>query len=164
MKKILFAAFLILGSFGLAQAQTDYCKDIKKEVDEMKGKTSFTTPRMGRLDNMYLLKNFSPDGTGYISIFFSTTKEDAAYDFSGLYIKFNDGSVLRYGDQSIDCSYLNADDHYFYITGRLLLEDDFVSFKTKKIVSFQIANKTLPITDAFATKFMAWVNCIIDLK
>src|SRR4051794_14452412 len=112
MKKIFFITSLILGSLGFAHAQTDYCKEIIKKVDEMKGKTTFVTPSISKLVDMRIEKSFG--FKPHFSILFSLTKENPAYDYKAIYVKFDDGTILTYVDD-IDCSYLNSQDHYLFL-------------------------------------------------
>jgi len=164
MKKLLFLILLISGSVSIANAQVDYCKDIKKKFDEMKNNTTFVSPSISRLVDMTIEKDIG-DGTGrpIFYIGFKLTKENAAYDYRNVYVKFDDGTIITYV-QDIDCSYLNTEDHYLFLGGKVLHAADLEILKTKKIVKFQMADKDIVIPDDFGTKFKAWVNCMVDTK
>jgi len=161
MKKILIIVFLILGSFGFAKAQTDYCKDIVPTVDSELGMTSYDSP--GKL--LTIGKNKLKSGKfGPISLVFQTDSKTADYDAYGLYVMFSDGTMWKDDGAHIQCSYQNTEVGYSFGAAEMLHEEQLELFKTKKIVKIRINNIEKPIDDAFATKFMAWVNCIIDLK
>jgi len=160
MKKILIIASLILGFVNFAKAQTDYCKDIIIKIDDMKHDTTYYSPVEDRTSGMYLKKATSFFGS---FIFFTITKPDADYETKGILVKFDDGSAVSY-PADIDCSYLNADQHYLYKGVIMLNDENIENFKTKKVVKYRVANVDVPITDAFATKFRAWVSCIVNKK
>jgi len=162
MKKILIITFLILGSIGFANAQTDYCKDIIVKVDKELRITSHNSP-----GTFLTIGKNRVDDEGYfgpISLSFECFERSADYEAYGLYVTFADGTLWKDDGAHINCSYMNTDIGYRFGAARLLHEDELELFKTKKIIKVRISNTQIPVDDAFATKFMAWVNCIIDLK
>lgn len=163
MKKIVLLIFVSVGFINTTQAQIDYCKEIIKKLNQVTNRVEYSTPSMSRLDNIKIEKSTDSQGTAYLSLTFATTQTIANYDAKGVFVKFDDGtSVIIHGN--VDCSYLNADDHYLYLAGHLMDDDSLLPFKTKKINKFIIDGKEVLLTDEFASKFKAWANCIETIK
>ncbi|WP_448702751.1 hypothetical protein ACFGVR_10395 [Mucilaginibacter sp. AW1-3] len=130
MKKILIILFLILGSIGFANAQTDYCKDITKRVDKELSMTSYESP--GTF--LTIGKNRVDDEGhfGPISLHFVCYNHSADYEAYGLYVTFADGTLWKEDGAHIDCSYMNTDIGYRFGASKLLHEEQLELFKTKK--------------------------------
>ena len=165
MKKYIILAYLIIGICFVSKSQD--CKDVERKIDEMKGDTTFFSPNMNGVNKLFMFK----DGHGelkVVGIVFETTNLDANYDAHGIYIKFDDGTFLRYPGRPINCTYLNSDDHYKF-EGSLSIDlhmtpQDLEFFKTKKVVKFMLADKEVNVDDKFAVKFRNAVNCILAMN
>jgi len=166
MKKIVLFISLCIGFISTVSAQVDYCKEIKKKTDEMTGHVEYISPSLSVTDNITISKSKTSENDTFsiIDITVQTTQNTADYEADGsIYIKFEDGTVQHFTGK-VSCSYLNTQYPYLFIGGSILHASTIIPFKTKKIVKFQIAGKDVNVPDGFATKFMAWVNCIADMK
>ena len=164
MKKYIILVYLIIGFSFISKSQD--CKDIERKVNELKGDTVYYTPTLSRLNDIYMYKH--RHGRLSVGIIFQSTNLDANYDAHGIYIKFDDGTFLRYPGRPIDCTYLNSDDHYKF-EGSLSIDlhmtpQDLEFFKTKKVVKFMLADKEVNVDDKFAVKFRNAVNCILAMN
>lgn len=160
MKKISTLVAFLICFFSLAKAQTNYCKDIVRTINDMKADTTYESPIIKRTQKMQLSKNPQEP---FSYVIFTLTQENANYDVKGVYVKFEDGTIIN-NSIPVDCTYLNSDDHYLFTGAMRLDEDNTKLFLTKKVVKYQIDNVDVPIDDAFATKFKAWANCIVNIK
>ncbi|WP_448702748.1 hypothetical protein ACFGVR_10380 [Mucilaginibacter sp. AW1-3] len=163
MKKILFTTFLILVFWDFAKAQIDYCKDIAITDDKTMSYVAYRSPlfdpiaigaRLGRDD--------SHKSTLLSFLVFNKT---ANYESAGLYVIFADGTIWKDEGADIHCSYFDIDRGYrFGAVDGIKTEDEYKLFETKKIKSIKVGTLELAISDEFATKFMAYVKCIHDIK
>ncbi len=154
----IITAFLIC-FFNIAKAQTDYCKDITKVVDPTKSYVAYSSPAT----YLYIGKDVADYGSNTL-LYFHTTKKDADYEAYGEYIFFADGTMWKDGGAHIDCSYIDSQFGYRFGAAKLLHEDVIALLKTKKIIKVQIFDVVIPVTDEYATKFMAYMNCIDAIK
>ena len=160
MKNIIFSCILLC-ALTIAKAQTDYCKDITRRMNQFGDFAIYESP-----DSFISIDTHIEisDGFKITSLGFHITKRTADYNAGGIIITFADGTVWKDERRTIDCSYISADMGYSYRAAHVIHEDDIELFKTKKIVKVQITDVEIPVDDAFATKFMAYVNCIDAIK
>jgi len=164
MKKgfLLIALLLCLATFARAQVtddqQPDYCKQISRDTDATAGKHTYESP----FDKM-IIKSVVTSAGQTITINFNT-HEMAFSDEAGLYVKFTDGKSLRFFGQKIDYKYENAVTGYNYQTTLTVSPEKLEYFKTKKVAIFQLASIDVEVSDDTATQFMAYANCIANLK
>ncbi|OCX52668.1 hypothetical protein BEL04_14575 [Mucilaginibacter sp. PPCGB 2223] len=163
MKKILIITSLILGSLGFAKAQTDYCKDITKTVDSALNKIQYSSPYS------YFYINRSVRTFGFFTNFiFQARNHTANYNAVGIIVQFTDGTYWKDLGVKVDCSYENSDVGYTFMAIESFFTPDipekFIDFKLKKIKKITLGNIDIDVSDADATKFMAYVNCIVAIK
>ena len=161
MKNIILACISFLSTLTVAKAQTDYCKDITRRMNQAGSFAIYESP-----DSFISIDTHMKISNGFkiTSLDFHIFKRTADYNAGGMYVTFADGTVWKDESSTIDCSYINADIGYSYRGGAHMLEDDMTLFKTKKIVKVQVTDVIIPVTDEDATKFMAYVNCIDAMK
>ncbi len=159
MKNTCIITAFIICFFSIAKAQTDYCQDITKTIDSAKNIIIYDSPAT------YL--SISKDVTNYgnnTSLYFHTTKKDADYEAYGEYIFFADGTIWKKEGAHVDCSYIDSQFGYRYSASKLIEDDEIALLKTKRIIKVQIFDVVIPVTDEYATKFMAYMNCIDAIK
>ena len=161
MKNIVLTCFVFLSALTLAKAQTDYCKDITRSMNQFGDFAIYESP-----DNFISINTHIKISNGFkiTSLDFHIFKRTANYNAGGMYVTFADGTIWKDEGSTIDCSYISADMGYSYRGGDVIENDEIQMFKTKKIVKVQITDVIIPVDDAYATKFMAYVNCIDALK
>lgn len=163
MKKILITASLILGSFAFAKAQTDYCKDITRRVDSALNKITYSSP----YNFLSIDRSIRTFGV-FTYIYFQAKSQNANYNAVGIIVQFTDGTYWKDLGTKVDCSYQNTEVGYFFIatTGFSTADipDKFMDFKLKKIKKIELGNIDIDVSDEDATKFMAYVNCIVAIK
>ena len=159
---LLTALLLCLAPIARAQTandqQVDYCKQISRDTDATTGKHTYQSP----FDKISIKSEVTAAGQ-IITIDFNT-HEMAFSDEAGLYVKFTDGKSLRFFGQKISHQYENAITGYNYETVLTVSPEKLQYFKTKKIAIFQIASINVEVNDDTATQFMAYANCIANLK
>jgi len=161
MKNITLLFLLFITSLNFAKAQTDYCKEIIPKVDKELAMTSYDSP--GTF--LTIGKNRLDDGTfGPITLRFVGFDKTADYEAYGLYATFSDGTIWRDGGKHINCSYQGVDAGYRFGAVKIMDEDMLLLFKTKKLVKVRIHNIEIPVDETYATRFISYVNCIVDLK
>ncbi len=164
MKNIILLFFLFIASLNFAKAQTDPCADIKKTREEENKVTSYASPILGHIRlNKKLLDNEPVYGVSFY-IVFSFNIKNADYDAQGVWVTFADGTIWKVPAPAISCSYLNIDYGYNLLAVGMLEDKDPEQFKAKKVVKIRIGNHEIDIDDDYATKFMAYVKCIDDMK
>ncbi len=159
MKNISIITAFIICFFNIAKAQTDYCKDIKKDVDPTKSYVAYYSPAT----YLYVNKHVADYGNHTV-LSFHTTKKDADYEAYGEYIFFADGTMWKDQGAHIDCSYIDSQFGYSYAAAKRIDDDVIALLKTKKIIKVQIFDVVIPVTNEYATKFMAYMNCIDAIK
>ncbi|WP_448702746.1 hypothetical protein ACFGVR_10370 [Mucilaginibacter sp. AW1-3] len=163
MKKILIITSLILSSLTFAKAQVNYCKDIKITDDKTMSFIGYFSPI---LDPIAVGANIGRDNAHKSTLLsFLVFNKTANYESSGLYVIFTDGTIWKDESADIDCSYFDIDRGYrFGAVDQIKTEDEYKLFETKKIKSIKVGTLELAISDEYATKFMAYVKCIDDIK
>ncbi len=153
MKNISIITAFIICFFNIAKAQTDYCKDITKVVTA--DNVLYDSPT----NYLSISKSIEADGIQSTILCFAITKKVENHLATGEQIFFADGTAWRNPQGHLVCGYMKA--NLYSYTAFVTITDEVINlFKTKKIIKVQISDKVIPVTDAYATQFMAYMNCI----
>jgi hypothetical protein len=153
MRRSLFTILMVC-LMHVAHAQTDDCAGIVRDTDKVTKVITCTGPDM----SMILKAVISRKDTA-VTVNFNI-KQIVASDEAGLYVRLDDGHVLRYFGQRITKTWLNARDGYNYETVLSCSPVVIQQLKTKKIKVFQIAGIDVTVNEAVAEEFQAYLNCI----
>ncbi|WP_448698191.1 hypothetical protein ACFGVR_15330 [Mucilaginibacter sp. AW1-3] len=155
MMRLSLLAIFLLGSLGIAHAQTDYCADLVRDTDKVTKVITCTGPDMSMA-----LKAVINGRDTTVTINFNI-KELVSSDEAGLYIKLDDGHTLRYFGQKINKIWLNSRDGYNYETVLTCSPAVLRQFKAQKIKVFQIAGIDVTVHRAVAEEFQGYLNCMV---
>lgn len=160
----IFLLIILFPVLGFAQQNDDYCREIKKKHDELKGKTTFDSPWIERLK----VTNIIAEDYTLAVLYFEARASFSDYDSHGLYIKFEDGEILRYPDQKVSCSYIGGSARYgptySYIVALELTEDLYDKFSKKRVVKFSVDSWENNVRERAAYRFMNYVACVWNKK
>lgn len=155
MKSFLFALFLC--AYSISYAQKDPCSAIKKTVKELEGVTIYSTPT----GSVILYKIIKNDQKQFYAYFLGIGKT-SNYSARGLYIKFEDGTIIKNEEIEIDCTYI-ATDLYSYKGAFPITIDNEEIILTKKITKYSLSGIEGIIADKFASNLLSYANCMKDL-
>lgn len=157
--KYLLAAFISLASF-TSHAQ---CEDIEKDYDEMKGTTDYSI-KNGFRDPITVARLIHPsDKLDAIVIYFYLHNSISDYNAKGIYVKFEDGTIMKDETAKVDCHIIDIDNYRY--TGYIVINNSNLSdFESKKIVKIQLGDTNQEIKNKLADNIKAYVKCLADIK
>lgn len=159
MKKTFITLLLGLSCFA-ANAQKDYSKEITKKVDDLKNITTFTTPAGIPVS---IFKAIIPNSITQTSAIFNTTQSFFHLDLSGLYIKLENGEILRYPDIKLHCNVIGLS-QYLYTAELILTDELYNKFSKNKIVEFSLDDYKQSLNKKEADRVMFYVKNIYDAQ
>jgi hypothetical protein len=84
---------------------------------------------------------------------------------SGLFIKFNDGSILRLPNQIIHAGNQHGNLGYSYTTSLKVTKNNIKKLTSKYIVKFGLGDiKEQDVPEKWGIKYMHYISCIQKLK
>ena len=154
----LTALFLLWCS--CAAAQNNYCDDLVADTDKVRGAVTLRTPEAN-----IMLRRIQADGKEEVWVNFNIRHlSEFVMEEGGLFIRFEDGRMLRYFGQRVKHTFLSVRDGYVYETDLRLGADEVALLRSKKIKKFQVAGIDVPVTDELATQVEAYVICLEGTK
>ena len=136
------------------------CEKIRREVDDMKGIVSYNSPD---LKHLKLHKTFK-DGQTFFRLHIVIEGNTPEYSAKGVYVKLEDGSILKDENAPISCSYIGGMSGYL-IQGILSIDDDNIDkLKSKKIIKVQLNNTSKEIGDRESEKATNYLNCMAKFE
>jgi hypothetical protein len=168
MKKLFLVLFLVPS---LCFAQKNYCKKIKRKVDEDKGIITYKSPV---LKSLSVMKQFKSNPFFGLMLRSSDVYDHA--DARGSIVEFEDGSILKDENVPVLCkqeiSYISGDTYgsgshsgEYVLQGFFHISDaNIQKFVSKKIVRIQLDNVSQQIPVREATQIRNYIRCLRDLK
>ncbi len=168
MKKLFLILFLIPS---LCFAQKNYCKKIRRRVDEEKGIITYKSPV---LKSLTVLKQFKANP--FFGLMLHSSDDADHTDAKGSMVEFEDGSVLKEDNVPIMCkqevTYISGDTYgsgthsgQYILQAYVHISDaNIQKFVSKRIVRIQMDNVSRNIPPKEAMQIRNYIRCLRDLK
>jgi|ERR1700744_872861 len=143
----------------VAIAQTNYCKDISKSVNEFKETTTFVSPQ---LKNVILYKYFIK-GQKSSTIVVSTLSYTLDYDLRGVYIKLDDGSILKNETFKSIVRY-DGNNKYEYYSQIDLSESELQRLSEHKIIAYGIGEMIINLKNKDGLRYQGYAKCLASIN
>jgi hypothetical protein len=154
MKKSILMVLLTF-LFLSVKAQSKYCKYIDKSNNEFTETTTYCSPR---LQPITFYVNFVK-GVKTNSIVASCLSYTANYDTYGIYIKLDDGTILK-SELSKALVRYDGNDKYDYYSQLDIADSDIQELILHKIISYGIGSMVLDVKVKDAIKYQAYITCL----
>ncbi|MEO6521361.1 MAG: hypothetical protein ABIN91_06785 [Mucilaginibacter sp.] len=165
MKKILLPIILLITAFNVANAQTDFCKDITRTT---KGsKVIYESPTPGDKRELVTQCGFikAIDENGAQNYFKLGTAMGGNPDVTDVVFTFEDGSELKYSNIKITQGEKSALGDYMYTTIFAISKDDIVKFKSNPVRFYMFLGKKRAVGfKGDIAKLRAYADCIDNLN
>jgi hypothetical protein len=159
MRLLIILGIILSPIFCTAQKDKDPCRFIKKEIDDMKGVTTITTT-YSRNNVDWVIRTITAENkTDFTFLYFTLYGISADYSAHGVYVKCEDGTLLKEETVKIDCDY-ESSYRYSYSGYIQITADNIEDFTTKKIVKIQLDNVSKEIKDKEAIAIANHVACV----
>lgn len=163
MKFLILIVCLLAGFFCYGQD----CNDIIKSTNEMRGETAIASPVIKEAPRIQVMKLIKDDGNANTLIVF-TLIDDGSWKNSpqGLFIKFDDGTILRFANNLVKVEYLDTIagvEAYTYQSMILLDKSAFKQFSRYKVEKFTIDHSDSLVTPEWGG-MRQWIVCVYNAK
>lgn len=155
MKHILLICCLLVASFCYGQN----CDDIIKKVDGLKEETIFVSPTLTGAPGINAIKIIEKSGSEKILISFRVFDTRRWDDPKGLFIKFEDGTIIRIKNYPIKVNYESIN-LWSYLSALELDSENAKLFTTNQIVNFEVDHGDNIVTPKWGAKIKDWINCV----
>jgi hypothetical protein len=152
LKQVITLLLLLFTSIANAQK----C-NIKKEVDEMSGVTTYLTTDMLKL-KLCIMKNIKENDTSNYAVI-KVQSASSNYSAKGYLVKFEDGAIFKDMNIDVDCTYESS--YNFTMRSIVKVDPDFLqALMTKKIVKLQLDIYDEEVKEKDAIKIINHVKCM----
>lgn len=163
-KAYLLILSVILCSNSYGQQSNDLCDSlVTREIDEMEGSISYhyTYPSLGNvlLEPYKLIIPRKKVSWSFIN--FQVYDSSPRYTEENLYIKFENGKIIRYDGKKIKCKYV-GNGRYSYSTDLEINEELFKYLSTEKILKITLGIITEDVPVETSEKLIKGINCIYN--
>lgn len=142
-------------------AQKDPCSKITKKEQELEGITTYMTPYFYSVQNIDIFGvKKVVDKKPFLSFMISMNHTVLDYHAKGIYIKFDNGEIIKMPDQKIDCNY--DDGWYHYFAAFLITDETKDLFTYHKIVKVAMNGDEREVSDKVAQNFIDYLPCLIS--
>jgi hypothetical protein len=156
MKKLILITLMASLCF-CSYAQTkDYSKDIKKVVDELKGEIEYSSP----YGDAYVTKMIKPGEPKITTLILHAEGIMSNYSAKGVFIKFEDGKVLRYPELKVNCIYNQYKDRSTFAGALTIDSENYEYFTTKKIVEFSLDDNKSKLSKRDADRLLSYIKVV----
>jgi hypothetical protein len=161
MKKLLLIITLFLSA--KAYAQKDVCKDIVATGNELSGDKKFKTPVKFNMPQVSIEKTISDKGE-LTFVSFLIYADHSFANQKGLFIKFDDGTILKIPESYIASSYSTISHQYVGSASLSVSDENEKSFMLHKIVKYQVGDVEKEFPEKWQDRYLQYYNCIKSSK
>lgn len=160
MKKLFLLISIAIFSYNSTSAQ---CSELKKEVKEFTQETYYSTPAvLNGSGYMIAAKTEKADSTATTAVMFGVRISTPVYGATGVYVKFDDGTIYKDEIASVDCKYSSGG---YWLTGIMLInEENKDYFYNRKVVKYALQNNENEVKPKSADKLQQNFRCVSDAE
>lgn len=152
-----------IGFIAIAQDK-DYSKDVIRKVNDLKNEVEYTSPSLLYGTSVYIKKIIVPDEPIVAGLVFQVMGIVTNYNAKGIFIKFEDGEILRYPNEPLNCSYISSMDRALFL-GALILDDElFEKFSKKKIMEISLDDNKGTLSKRMSERLPSYVRYVYPLS
>lgn len=170
MKTLFFIPFLFVSVISICGAQEKKkspCEYVAIQTNELEQKRVYSTYPFGNrqweIGPINVIRVIDPK-SDEMAIQIQITEQASNYQAKGVYVKFDNGNIIKLSEQRVECE-MNVYSGNFIYTGWVTLTKSNIDiFKKNKITSFSIGGYERGYKDKFAKLLMPIIACISELK
>lgn len=156
MKKLLL--LLIISTLSFRAFSQNDCADIKKSYDDLQGITTYQNT-ISEGSPLITISKMIGDHS-FFSITFIVWDKELDLNRTGLFIKFNDGSVIRLPNQVVHGGAEHGSLGYSYTTHLTITRKNIKKLTSKYITKFGVGDIEMNVPKNWGIKYMHYIKCI----